>query len=336
MPAVLLMGCLLKRSTKFKKQNVPSKSFFIYIGFNSCWSFANGSLNTDLFFSDNVHLVEKGNLKLAESIFNSIENCNGVTCNKHKKFLISYKMAVSFKLNNFDFPPLSFLLYLSQFPLFLFRYCLLLHVVLPVMLVLFLINLCPILPTSVMVVFVQVMYLLVNLFVPVNLCVLTVSVQVSLLFPKNSDLSKSVCPRKINSSRSIRSSNVCQSRSNISPSKPVHPSKPVRRPVCKPVCPSNVTPSKSVRPNNASLSKTACPSKVYSSKPVCPSNICPSKPVCLSNISLSKPACATSVFPSKLVHSINVCPSKPVCASNVYSSKPVSPSNDYQSKPVVL
>ena len=75
---------------------------------DSCWTVANGSLNPDLFFLDNVHLVEQGNLKLAESIFSSIENFNSVTCNKQKKFLISYKMAVPFKLSNSDFPPLSF------------------------------------------------------------------------------------------------------------------------------------------------------------------------------------------------------------------------------------
>ena len=74
-----------------------SKSFFIYIGYDSCWTFANGSLNPDLFFPDIVHLLEKGNLKLAESIFSSIENYNNdVTCNKHKQFLV------------FDFPPLFF------------------------------------------------------------------------------------------------------------------------------------------------------------------------------------------------------------------------------------
>ena len=71
-----------------------SKLFFIYIGYDSCWTFANGSVNPELFFSDNVHLVEKTNLKLAESIFSSIKNCNDATCNKHKQFLTSYKMAV--------------------------------------------------------------------------------------------------------------------------------------------------------------------------------------------------------------------------------------------------
>ena len=87
---------LIKEVNQILKANC-SKSFFIYIGYDSCWTFANGSLNPDLFFSDNVHLVEKGNLKLAESIFISIKNYNDVTCNKHKQFLTSYKMAVSFK-----------------------------------------------------------------------------------------------------------------------------------------------------------------------------------------------------------------------------------------------
>ena len=124
------------------------KSFFTIV-------VANGSLNPDPFFLDNVHLLEKGNLKLAESIFSSLENCNGVTCNK-KKFLISYKMAVSFKLNNFDFPPLYLLLlYLSLFSLFLLRHHLLMHVDLPVMLVLSPINLSLIQPTSLMMLFAQ-------------------------------------------------------------------------------------------------------------------------------------------------------------------------------------
>ena len=57
-----------------------SKPFFLYISYDSCWTVSNGSLNPDLFLLDNVHLVEKENLKLAESVFSSIENCNGVTC----------------------------------------------------------------------------------------------------------------------------------------------------------------------------------------------------------------------------------------------------------------
>ena len=147
-----------------------SKSFFIYIDYDSFWTFANGPLNSDLFFSDNLHLVEKGNLKLAESIFSSIKICNDFNCNKHKQFLTSYKVAVSFKLNNFDFPLLSFSTVskpVSSVPASLSfdTTCFF-----SVMLVLFLINLCLILSTSAMVLFVQVMSIMVNLFIPVNLC----------------------------------------------------------------------------------------------------------------------------------------------------------------------
>ena len=166
-------------------------------------------------------------------------------------------------------------------------------------------------------------------------------------------VSKPVCPRNISFTRSIRSSDVCQSRSNVTSSKPVRssdvcPSKPVRpsdvcpsKPVrpsavspSKPVRPSDVCPSKPGRPGNAYLGKTACPSKFYISKPLSPSNIYPNKPVCSSNICLSKPTRPTTIFPSKRVRPINLCPSIPVRPSNVYSSKPVCLSNDCQSKPV--
>ena len=98
---------LIKEVNEILKEKC-SRLFFIYISYDSCWTVANGSLNPDLFFLSNVHLVEQGNLKLAESIFSSIETCNGFTCNNQKQSLTSSKMAVSFKLNNSDFPPLSF------------------------------------------------------------------------------------------------------------------------------------------------------------------------------------------------------------------------------------
>ena len=132
---------------------------------------ANGSLNPDLFFLENVHLVEKGNLKMVESVFNSIRNCNGVTCNKQKKFLKSSKMAVSFKLNNnFGFAPLTFsTVSKSVSPVSLFSYHLLLHASRPVMFPPFHLNFSLIPPKSLMLLFDQVMPIQVNLFVPVNL-----------------------------------------------------------------------------------------------------------------------------------------------------------------------
>ena len=53
--------------------------------------------------------MEKGYLKLAESIFNSIEVSNDFIYRNHNnKFSNSYKMAVSFKLTNAYFLPLPF------------------------------------------------------------------------------------------------------------------------------------------------------------------------------------------------------------------------------------
>ena len=197
------------------------KLFFIYISYDSCWTAANGSLNPDLFFLDNVHLVEKGNLKLAESIFSSIGNCNRVTCNKQKQFLISYKMAVSFKLNSFDFPPLSFST-VSAKPVFsvpaslLFaaacrssRYVSALsHKSLSD-------------PTNVFdgTVCSSNVYLSKPIRLSKPVCLSNVRLSKTTL-SSNFYLSKPVCPRNISSSRSIHSSDVCQSRSNVIPSKP--------------------------------------------------------------------------------------------------------------------
>ena len=68
----------------------------------------NGPLNADLYYSGRLHLVEEGILKLAESIFISIEVSNDIICSYHNEFSKSCKRTVSFKLNNADFPPLLF------------------------------------------------------------------------------------------------------------------------------------------------------------------------------------------------------------------------------------
>ena len=47
---------------------------FSYIGQDTNWTLANGSLNPELFYSEKIHLVEKGNSKLSKSIRNSIED----------------------------------------------------------------------------------------------------------------------------------------------------------------------------------------------------------------------------------------------------------------------
>ena len=82
------------------------ESSYTFVSHDRSWTLADGSFNANLYYSDRLHLVEKGNLKLAESIFNSIEVSND--SNHNNKFSKSYKMAVSFKLNNAEFPPLPF------------------------------------------------------------------------------------------------------------------------------------------------------------------------------------------------------------------------------------
>ena len=73
-----------------------------------CWALFNGSLNADLYYLHRLHLVGKENLRLTESIFNSIEVSSDIICSNDNRFSKSCKMARSFKLNNADFPPLPF------------------------------------------------------------------------------------------------------------------------------------------------------------------------------------------------------------------------------------
>ena len=85
-----------------------SQSCFTCICPSSAWTLSNGSLDPDLFYLNNVHLVESGNLKLTEWVFSLIENFYDIKHNNRIQFNTSYKMAVPFKLNNADFPLLFF------------------------------------------------------------------------------------------------------------------------------------------------------------------------------------------------------------------------------------
>ena len=86
------------------------ESSYTFVSCDSGWTLANGSLNADFYYSDRLHLMEYTKKSLvAESIFNSVEVSNDFICRNHNnKFSNSYRMAVSFKLNNIDFPPLPF------------------------------------------------------------------------------------------------------------------------------------------------------------------------------------------------------------------------------------
>ena len=69
------------------------------------WTQPNGCLNSDMFYLNKLHLVEKGNLVLAKSICRSMEYSHRIIT--RNKFKTSYKVATVFQLNNADFPVLS-------------------------------------------------------------------------------------------------------------------------------------------------------------------------------------------------------------------------------------
>ena len=81
---------------------LKSKRFvrsFHFINLNNGWTLNNGTLDFSLFYSDALHLVEKGNLKLGKSILKAIDSNSNAN---------PYKNAVCFNLNECNFPPLPF------------------------------------------------------------------------------------------------------------------------------------------------------------------------------------------------------------------------------------
>ena len=66
------------------------------------WTQPNGCLNSDMFYLDKLHLVEKGDLVLAKSICKSIEYSHRIITTNESN--MSYKFATAFQLNNADFP----------------------------------------------------------------------------------------------------------------------------------------------------------------------------------------------------------------------------------------
>ena len=65
------------------------QSCFTFIFPDSHCTLSNGSLDPDLFYLDNVHLVKNGNFKLAGSIFCLIKNFDNVKHNNHIQFLVN-------------------------------------------------------------------------------------------------------------------------------------------------------------------------------------------------------------------------------------------------------
>ena len=121
-------GVYIKEVNDLLKTKYSQLRFTLICPDSDC-PLSNGFLDPDLFYLDNIHLVENGNLELVESVFSLIKNFDNVKYYSHIQFNKCYKMAVYFKLNNADFPLLSFPNFLRHTPLFLCNYHNLLHVV---------------------------------------------------------------------------------------------------------------------------------------------------------------------------------------------------------------
>ena len=87
---------------------------FHFIEQDHDWTDNNDTLDPLLFHHDKLHLIQKGNIKPSESVITATEDTNigqnthlnKMSIKKHNQFIKTYKMAVSFKLDHADFPPL--------------------------------------------------------------------------------------------------------------------------------------------------------------------------------------------------------------------------------------
>ena len=70
------------------------------------WTLHNGSLKPNLFYMDNLHLVEEGNMKLSKSIINVIKPNKNIPLESISISSKFFNHAADFKINDHDFPSL--------------------------------------------------------------------------------------------------------------------------------------------------------------------------------------------------------------------------------------
>ena len=84
---------------------------WILIFLNQVWTDNNDTPDP---YQDKLHLIQKRNIRVSESIITATEEANigqnthfnEMTNKKHNQFMKTYKMGVSFNLKHADFPPL--------------------------------------------------------------------------------------------------------------------------------------------------------------------------------------------------------------------------------------
>ena len=104
---------LVNKSSLYKrcKRNFETKVrpilVQLYRSRHQLWTLANGSVNSEPFFFDKIHLAQKRNSNLSKSIPQRIEDFYDTGDINHYQLTKSYKLAVSYVLSNAEFPSLS-------------------------------------------------------------------------------------------------------------------------------------------------------------------------------------------------------------------------------------
>ena len=287
---------------------------FQFIDQSNRWTLNNDTLDFLLIYSDDLHLVEKGNLELGKSILNAIDSII-----IGSKILNWYKNAVcsmDFNLNLEDFPKLPSIVPVHNSVSFSKS----------IIKVASISSVCP------------------GKFICDSNVHPSKSVSASFVCTGKPISNKNVHPIRTVSASSVSPGKpICDS--NVSLSKHVsafnfHPSKPIIR--------SNIRSSVPIGARSVCSSKPIFSSSVYESKPICAINVrtskpisehvsvinfCPGEPISSSHACSSNVVSASNVRPSKTVSASNVCSVKPVCINYVCPSRSICGNKLCQSKP---
>ena len=95
---------------KILKEKCSGRNNIVFIQHKDDWIDDNGALNNKLFYRDNLHLIEAGNMKLADSINRAINSISNISLTIVKNTSATYKEVVrtkSFTFEENEFPLLT-------------------------------------------------------------------------------------------------------------------------------------------------------------------------------------------------------------------------------------
>ena len=310
---------------------------FHFIDQSKGWTLDNGTLDFSLFYSDGLHLVQRGNLKLGKSILKEIAST--ITGSRIPSRYKNAVCSTDFNLNLEDFPTLPRTVPVRN----------------PVS---FNKSMFKVVSTS----SVRPIKLICNSNIPPSKPVSASSFGASKpISNRNIRPSKTVSASSVSPGKPICGSNVSLSEhvstiifhtstpiigSNVRSSKPVSDSsvcssKPIfRSGVCasKPIRTINVRASipvsEHVRVTDVRPSEPTSSIHTRSSNVASASNIRPSKTVSASNFCLGNPVCTNYVRSSRAICGSKVCQSKPTSDSNIRHTDLINTSNVLPSKPI--